>query len=118
MSAPAGYRGDGGGRLTRADFTIEREHAGTVPVATPARWPRPGTRAAEALAALLAGPKTQADLLGQGWRLAASIEKLRACGWVILTRWVQPSNVRIAQYCLDRQHPTNAAALAQRGGTR
>lgn len=88
----------------------------TLPPVTPARIPTPGTRAAEALQALLTGPQNQADYEGMGWRLAAYVQSLQDTGWGINSRPITRPGCRkaIAEYSLDRTDPSTAAALASR----
>lgn len=87
----------------------------TLPAATPAIWPTAGTRKADALAALIAGPQNQCDYQ-PGWRLAAYVQSLEYDGWCIRSRlFKHPRCARpIAEYTLDRQDPATAAALAKR----
>ena len=87
------------------------------PAATPALWPNPGTRKADALLALIAGPVNQADY-GPGWRLAAYVQSLEYDGWRIRSRLFKHPRCRplIAEYSLDRQDPSTAAALARHKG--
>lgn len=88
----------------------------TLPPVTAARFPTPGTRAAEALQALLTGPQNQADYEGMGWRLAAYVQSLQDTGWGINSRPITRPGCRkaIAEYSLDRTDPSTAAALASR----
>lgn len=92
----------------------------TLPPVVPARIPTPGTRAAEALQALMHAPQNQADYEGMGWRLAAYVQTLQDYGWGILSRSITRPGCRrpIAEYTLDRTDPSTAAALLshQRGG--
>lgn len=87
----------------------------TLPAATPAIWPTPNTRKAAALEALIAGPQNQCDYR-PGWRLAAYERALRDDGWGITARLIRHPRCRppIAEYSLDRQDPSTAAALAKR----
>jgi len=88
----------------------------TLPPVTAARFPTAGTRAAEALQALLTGPQNQAEYEGMGWRLAAYVQTLEDYGWGILSRSITRPGCRrpIAEYALDRSDPRTAAALASR----
>jgi len=88
---------------------------GTLPAATPAIWPTEGTRKADALDALIAGPQNQCDYR-PGWRLAAYVRSLKDDGWGIRSRLIAHPRCRplIAEYTLDRQDPATAAALALR----
>lgn len=87
----------------------------TLPAATPAIWPTAGTRKADALEALIAGPQNQCDYR-PGWRLAAYVRSLKDDGWGIRSRLIAHPRCRplIAEYTLDRQDPATAAALAMR----
>ena len=81
----------------------------TLPAATPAIWPTEGTRKADALEALIAGPQNQCDYR-PGWRLAAD-------GWAIQSREIAWHGKTIAEYCLDLgDEPTRAAVAAVRRG--
>lgn len=86
-----------------------------LPDAVPARWPMAGTRADEALHALLQGPQNQAAY-PHGWRLAASIKSLEYDGWRFTKRDIHRPGCRsaITEYALDRQDPATAAALRLR----
>ena len=88
----------------------------TLPPIVPARIPTPGTRAAEALQALIHAPQNQAEYEGIGWRLAAYVQTLEDFGWGILSRSITRPGCRrpIAEYRLDRTDPRTAAALASR----
>lgn len=88
----------------------------SLPPIVPALWPTAGTRAREALDALLTGPQNQADY-PHGWRLAAYVQALKYDGWRILSRPITRPGCRreIAEYTLDRADPATAAALAARG---
>ena len=85
------------------------------PAATPALWPTPGTRKADALQALIAGPQNQCDYR-PGWRLAAYVKSLAYDGWRIRSRLFKHPRCKplIAEYSLDRQDPATAAALQAR----
>lgn len=87
----------------------------TLPAATPAIWPTEGTRKADALQALIAGPQNQCDYR-PGWRLAAYVRSLKDDGWGIRSRLIAHPRCRplIAEYTLDRQDPATAAALDKR----
>ena len=87
----------------------------TLPAATPAIWPTAGTRKADALEALIAGPQNQCDYR-PGWRLAAYVRSLKDDGWGIRSRLIAHPRCRplIAEYTLDRQDPATAAALDKR----
>ncbi len=88
----------------------------TLPPIVPARIPTEGTRAAEALQALIHASQNQAEYEGMGWRLAAYIQTLEDFGWGILSRSITRPGCRrpIAEYTLDRSDPRTAAALASR----
>ena len=87
----------------------------TLPAAAPAIWPTAGTRKADALEALIAGPQNQCDYR-PGWRLAAYVRSLKDDGWGIRSRLIAHPRCRplIAEYTLDRQDPATAAALDKR----
>ncbi|MER2518972.1 MAG: hypothetical protein ABTR92_21705 [Candidatus Accumulibacter phosphatis] len=97
--------------------TAEDLFPDTLPQATIAISPKPGTRPDEALNALLTGPQNQAEYDGQGWRLAAYVQQLEDRGWRFITRDIVRPGCRrpIAEYQLDRGDPGTAAALAARG---
>lgn len=88
----------------------------SLPPVVPALWPTRGTRADEALQALLQGPQNQADYW-QGWRLAAYVQSLEEGGWCFITRDIIKPGCRrpIKEYRLDRTDPGTTAALAARG---
>lgn len=88
----------------------------TLPPVNPALWPTRGTRADEALQALITGPQNQADYF-DGWRLAAYVQALEDMGWSFTTRDVIRPRCRrpIAEYQLDLAAPATAAALAAKG---
>ena len=118
MSAPAENRGDGGGRKKQQrNSTPPDLFPDTLPPIPPALLPTAGTRAAEALEALLTGPQNQADYL-HGWRLAASVKALEYDGWAFLRRAIVRPGCRreITEYRLDLQAPAVVAALAGRHG--
>lgn len=87
----------------------------TLPAAVAAVWPTAGTRKADALEALIAGPQNQCDYR-PGWRLAAYVQALKYDGWGIRSRLIAHPRCRplIAEYTLDRQDPATAAALDKR----
>ena len=87
----------------------------SLPPVTPAVYPTAGTRADEALHALLTGPQNQAEYW-PGWRLAAYIRELIDLGWVFIKREIVKPNCRrpITEYAIDRTDPGTAAALASR----
>jgi hypothetical protein len=99
----------------RRNDTVSDLFPDALPAATPAIWPTAGTRKADALAALIAGPQNQCDYQ-PGWRLAAYVQSLEYDGWCIRSRlFKHPRCARpIAEYTLDRQDPATAAALAKR----
>lgn len=86
-----------------------------LPPVLPALWPSPGTRAEEALEALINGPQNQADYW-KGWRLSANVKTLQYAGWqFIKCDIVKPGCRRaITEYALDRADPSTAAALSAR----
>lgn len=87
----------------------------SLPPVTPALWPTRGTRADEAMQALLAGPQNQADYW-HGWRLAAYVKELEYDGWAFIKRDITRPRCRrpITEYTLDHTDPSTAAALASR----
>jgi len=99
----------------RRNHTAQDLFPDALPAATPAIWPTEGTRKADALLALIAGPQNQCDYR-PGWRLAAHVKSLKDDGWRIRSRlFKHPRCARpIAEYTLDRQDPATAAALAKR----
>ena len=107
--------GEGGGRRKQPpNFDLFPD---SLPPVTPAIRPMPGTRTAQALAALLRGPVTQADH-AHGWRLAASVHALISDGWAITSTPVTRPGCRapIALYALNRDDPATRAALDAKGG--
>ncbi len=89
----------------------------SLPPVVAALWPTAGTRADEALQALLTGPQNQADYW-HSWRLAAYVKALEYDGWCFLKRDIIKPGCRrpIAEYAIDRNDPGTAAALAMRHG--
>ena len=89
----------------------------TLPPVLAAFWPTAGTRAYEALLALLSGPQNQADYMN-GWRLAANVKALEYDGWRFLKRDILKPGCRrpITEYAINRSDPGTAAALAMRQG--
>lgn len=87
----------------------------TLPPVVSAVWPKHGTRKADALEALIAGPQNQCDY-APGWRLAAYVQALEYDGWRIRSRLFKHPRCKalIAEYTLDRQDPATAAALRTR----
>lgn len=88
----------------------ELEEPHTAPV-----FPKPGTREADVLEALLTRALTvpQWDKEGNGWRLTATAGALAKKGWVIESTLIPADGCRrsIAKYRLDRDHPINKLAL-------
>lgn len=84
----------------------------SFPPVTPAVWPNPGTRADEALNAIITAPQNQADYW-HGWRLAAYVRKLIDLGWCFIKRDIIKPGCRrpITEYSIDRTDPGTAAAL-------
>lgn len=102
----------------RPDYTSSLEVAeAATKLAVAIKWPRPRTRAEEALQALLAGPQNQYDFREGGWRLAANVQKLEDLGWRFITREIMRPGCRrtIKEYRIDRSESGTAAALAARG---
>ena len=87
----------------------------SLPPVVPALWPTVGSRADEALQALINAPQNQADYW-QGWRLAAYVKELEYDGWCFIKRDICRPNCRrlITEYAIDRTDPGTAAALASR----
>jgi len=85
------------------------------PPVVAAFWPSNGTRAAEALDALLTGPQNQADYW-RGWRLAAYVRELRDDGWGIVSCLIRKPGCRreISEYRLDHADSGTLAALKVR----
>lgn len=88
----------------------------TLPPVIPASWPTVGTRADEALQALLHGPVNQADYRN-GWRLGAYIKALQYKRWAFIKRSIEKEDCRrpIAEYRLDHSDPATSAALIAKG---
>lgn len=88
----------------------------SLPPVTPAFWPTRGTRADEALQALIAAPQNQADYW-HGWRLAAYVKELEYDGWAFIKRDICRPGCRrsITEYRVDWADPGTAAALKSRG---
>lgn len=82
------------------------------PPVVAAFWPSEGTRASEALDALLTAPQNQADYW-RGWRLAAYVNELRGDGWGIVSCLIAKPGCRreISEYRLDYGDPGTVAAL-------
>lgn len=89
----------------------------TLPPTIPASWPSYGTRAWEALQALIVGPQNQADYQ-DGWRLAAYVQSLEYKGWQFICRLIEHPRGRkpIAEYRLDLSAPSVSAAMTKHGG--
>lgn len=79
-------------------------------------WPTKGTRAYEALTALIKGPQNQADYF-DGWRLAAYVKSLEYLGWRIVSNHIARPNCRkpISEYRLDITDPGVKSAIAGKG---
>lgn len=88
----------------------------TIGPVVPALRPTKGTRADEALQAMIAGPINQAEYT-DSWRLAAYVQSLQDSGWSIISRLINHPGCRrpIAEYRLDRADPSTAAALVSMG---
>ena len=86
-----------------------------LPPVFAARWPTPGSRADDALQALLVGPVNQCDYW-KSWRLSASIKQLQYDGWDFVKRDIPKPGCRspVREYALDRAAPGTAAALQSR----
>ena len=89
----------------------------TLPPVVPAFWPSTGTRAYEALLALIEAPQNQADYW-ESWRLSAYVKSLEYDGWSFNKRNITKPGCRrpITEYSLNRDDPGTAAALAMRQG--
>ena len=89
----------------------------TLPPVIAAYWPTAGTRAYEALTALLEGAQNQADYW-LGWRLSAYVKTLKFSGWIIDGRDIIKPGCRamIAEYTLNKNAPSVIAALALHQG--
>jgi hypothetical protein len=98
---------------SKRDYTVNDLFPETLPPVMAAHWPTTGTRAYEALAALLDGVQNQADYW-KGWRLSAYVKTLEYAGWIIDTRLIVKPGCRakIAEYRLDLNAPSVIAALA------
>jgi len=86
-----------------------------LPSIPPASFPSPGSRADEALQALLESPVNQADYW-KSWRLAAAIDTLKNLGWPIVRRDIQRPGCRtpVREYALDMQHSAFVTAMQSR----
>lgn len=116
MKAPVETLGGGtGAEMTQANGSTDL-FPDTLPPILPAYWPTPGSRADEALQALISGPQNQADY-HHGWRLAAYIKELEYDGWSFRKRDILKPGCRraIREYTLNRQVPAIAIALKTRG---
>jgi len=100
---------------SRPNHTVNDLFPETLPPVVTAFWPTIGTRADDALQALLIAPQNQADYW-QGWRLAAYVKELEYLGWAFLKRDISRPGCRrsITEYRIDRTDPSTAAALASR----
>lgn len=89
----------------------------TLPPVMPAFWPTAGTRADEALQALIKAAQNQADYW-ESWRLAAYVKDLEYDGWCFHKRNITKPGCRrpITEYSLNKDDPGTAAALAMRQG--
>lgn len=116
MMAATENPGEGGGRRRPPANVITGDlFPESIPPVPPATWPRAGSRAYEALQALLRGPVNQAEYF-DGWRLAASVRALKDDGWdVYAVPILRPGCRReIAEYRLHLDGPATRAALATR----
>lgn len=88
----------------------------TLPPVVPASWPASGTRAFEALQAMIVAPQNQADYW-PGWRLAAYVKELEYLGWCFIKRSISKPGCRreISEYKLDQTDPATVAALEAGG---
>lgn len=89
----------------------------SLPKALAARWPTTGTRAWDALLALIEQPRNQYDYLATHgcWRLGAYVQDLEDMGWVFSVRDIEKPGCRssIAEYALKKSHPSVRKALNQ-----
>lgn len=101
----------------KRDYNLNDLFPETLPPVAPASWPSSGTRAYEALQALIEAPQNQADYW-EGWRLAAYVDTLKNDGWSFHKRDIIKPGCRrpIREYSLNRDAPGTAAALAMRQG--
>jgi hypothetical protein len=110
MTAPAESRGDGGGRVEQGEL-FERQFS--------AAWPSQYSRGARVLRALLTGSVTQPDWLhgGEGWRLTAAINELRALGWPVeaVSEQFEGRSRQIARYSLPEWVLREVAGATGRG---
>lgn len=84
----------------------------TLPKLPAPIWPTKGTRAHEALTALIKGPQNQADYF-DGWRLAAYVQSLEYLGWRFIRSEISRPRCRrtIAEYRLDLTDPGVTSAI-------
>ena len=88
----------------------------SLPLPCAAIWPNEGTRAHEAITALLSGPQNQADYFA-GWRLSAYVgELVHRLRWKIINRNIpMPGNrTKIREYAIDYLDEGNILALNNR----
>ena len=85
----------------------------SFPPVVPTYWHATGTRAYEALQAIIAEPQNQADDW-HGWRLAAYVPESTELGWVFVKRDIfKPGCSRpISEYSIDRTASGTAVSLA------
>lgn len=102
---------------SKRDYTRNDLFPDTLPPVVAAFWPSDGTRASEALYALIEAPQNQADYWN-GWRLSAYVKDLQYDGWSFHKRDIIKPGCRrpITEYTLNRNDPGTAAALARRQG--
>lgn len=101
-------------RTGREQLAISDLFPDTMPEAIPALWPTGGTRAYEALIALLQSPQNQAEYKN-GWRLSAYVKALEYLGWSFIKRDIEHAGCRrpITEYRLDRTCPRTTAGIAK-----
>lgn len=87
-----------------------------LPAVLPARFPTVGTRAWDALIALIEAPRNQFDYIHSHgcWRLGAYVQDLEELGWVFSVRDIEKPHCRapIAEYALRKSHLAVRKGLA------
>ncbi len=74
--------------------------------------PTPHTIKHAALAALIAGPVSQAEFTAISWRLSEYIRQLKADHWAVRTREVRHDGRIISEYRIDMADEATRAAVA------
>lgn len=89
----------------------------SLPRVIPALWPTVGTRAWDALLAIIEKPRNQYDYLQTHgcWRLGAYVQSLEYDGWEFNVQHIAMPGCRglIAEHSLDRGAPRVKAALRE-----